>query len=452
MDNVAIVSTAVTAAVSAGMAISGCRAALQNFSGPMAHTWKDDLLAELTAADGTVKYAMDNPESAATDSFFMSAFEHLRTRIDRILQTLGSYKETHQWQAVRCGACCHAQIDDHMQEHAEWLRQWRVDWRPWASAAPMPTKRWALASTVINDTIYSLGGYAAGSSLSTVECLSPSTGKWTSVAPMLTKRRALAAAAVGDRIYAIGGHDGGGGASSSAKDSFFSSVECLDVNTGVWSPIEAMATKREYLAAATSNGAIYALGGDDGDAPLWSVERLDPRAGSWSSVAPMLTRRWALAAVASGDSLYAIGGHDGQNSLNSVERFDLRADRWVVVGPMSVKRRALAAAAVGDCIYALGGHDGQSSLVTVERYDPRSGQQGKWSPVSPMVSRRRALSAAVVDETLFALGGFDDESWLASVERFDSKYQGGSYKSNATLRIAPYHYASPMTPEVEATI
>lgn len=45
-----------------------------------------------------------------------------------------------------------------------------------------------------------------------------------------------------------------------------------------------MTTRRLGVAVAVLGGALYAVGGSDGQAPLNTVERYDPRANKWTQV------------------------------------------------------------------------------------------------------------------------------------------------------------------------
>lgn len=49
-------------------------------------------------------------------------------------------------------------------------------------------------------------------------------------------------------------------------------------------------------------------------------------------------------------ALFALGGNDGSSSLNSVERYDTRLNKWSVVNAM-VARRSSVGAAVLECFH-----------------------------------------------------------------------------------------------------
>ena len=80
-----------------------------------------------------------------------------------------------------------------------------------SGCAPMPTGRVALTSSVVNEKIYVIGGdFDVTSYYDTVEEYDPATNTWTNCGgsgctPMPTARRFLASSVVNEKIYAIGG-------------------------------------------------------------------------------------------------------------------------------------------------------------------------------------------------------------------------------------------------------
>ena len=157
---------------------------------------------------------------------------------------------------------------------------------------------------------------------------------WTNEPPLATARQLLAAATCdapapgsGYRIYALGG--------SPTPGTILATVEAYDTSTGAWSPIGAMPTAREALAATSGPGRLYALGGDNGSGALATHEIYDPAAGTWAAASPLPTARSGLAAVTGRDgSIYAIGGYNGAY-LGTVEAFDPATNAWTGLAPVS---------------------------------------------------------------------------------------------------------------------
>eukprot|EP00966_Prymnesium_polylepis_P034093 792790-Prymnesium_polylepis.1 len=71
---------------------------------------------------------------------------------------------------------------------------------------------------------------------------------------MTARRSLVATAVVGDKIYAIGGNGG---------STYLSSVEVYDPARSVWEAAPPMTTRRSFAAAAVVGGKIYVSGGFD---------------------------------------------------------------------------------------------------------------------------------------------------------------------------------------------
>ncbi|KAL1439803.1 hypothetical protein MTO96_009652 [Rhipicephalus appendiculatus] len=123
------------------------------------------------------------------------------------------------------------------------------------------------------------------------------------VTSMSKHRSAAGVVAFDGHIYALGGHDG---------LSIFGSVERYDVQTGQWSPMPSMLTRRCRLGVAVLRGKIY----------------------QWQFVAPMNVTRSRVALVANCGRLFAVGGYDGVSNLSTVEVYDPEADQWTPIASM----------------------------------------------------------------------------------------------------------------------
>jgi hypothetical protein len=58
--------------------------------------------------------------------------------------------------------------------------------------------------------------------------------------------------------------------------------------------------------------------------------RYDPQSNRWLPGPPLTRKRFALGGAELGGALYAVGGYDGDAYLACAERLDPRTDRWVV--------------------------------------------------------------------------------------------------------------------------
>lgn len=98
-----------------------------------------------------------------------------------------------------------------------------------------------------------------------------------------------------------------------------------------------MTKRRCGVGVAVLKDQLYAVGGHDGQCYLNSVERFDPQTNTWCvfgfdiidnkvktrrtcDVAPTSTCRTSVGVTVLDGAIYAVGGQDGVSCLNVVER------------------------------------------------------------------------------------------------------------------------------------
>jgi len=142
------------------------------------------------------------------------------------------------------------------------------------------------------------------------------------------------------------------------------------------------------------DGALYAVGGYDGQAYLASVERMDPREGRWTPVTSMLGERGGHACAALGHELYAFGGYS-KGALDTCEVYDSRANAWRPMPRMAESRAYGAAVAVGGEVFMVGGllSDMQTHAPLLASYSPGTGAWRHLEVPSQANPRRSFLGA-----------------------------------------------------------
>lgn len=123
------------------------------------------------------------------------------------------------------------------------------------------------------------------------------------------------------------------------------------------------------------------------------VERFEPTSGSWSTLSAQPRHRFGVAAAAVAGALYVVGGHNGQKAVAELERCELRSGakaRWDSLPPAPTPRHGAAATAAAGALYIVGGDDGQS-LASVERFDTAAKQ---WCRLPPLPTGRFGCAAA----------------------------------------------------------
>ena len=146
----------------------------------------------------------------------------------------------------------------------------------WITYSDMPTARYGLTCSEVNDSIYAIGGDSGGFALAKVECFNPFTDTWSTKTDMPTKRSHLGSAVVDGKIFAFGGKKNDGDVE------YLATTECFDPETDNWTVKTEMPTARESPVCSVVNGSIYAIGGYYYDQALSVVECYDPVADSWT--------------------------------------------------------------------------------------------------------------------------------------------------------------------------
>ena len=233
--------------------------------------------------------------------------------------------------------------------------------------------------------------------------------RWQALAQMPEPRSRLALASSEGQLYAIGGETASG--VSDAVDIYLPQAD--DWMRGPDKP-----TAVANVGAVAIEGRIYVPGGSmDGGRMSDRLEILDPQTETWSEGSPMPSGVGAYALAAADGQLYLFGGWDGAAYSARVLRYDPASDAWDVRAPMPAARAFAGAGALqvdGTRIYVVGGYDGQSELDRCEVYDP---QTDAWDRCPAMNAPRAGLGTAVIGNTLYAIGGGWD-SYLVENEYY----------------------------------
>jgi len=253
---------------------------------------------------------------------------------------------------------------------------------------------------------------------------------WQQTTPFQQARRALAATTSGNYIYVIGGID--------SSDNYVNTVEYSTFNPdgtlNKWRKTSGLIEGRFYLAAASFNGFVYALGGakgalGSGNMPIASVEKAkilaDGSLGPWRLENYLTTPRRGTKAVFYGNHIYAIGGYNG-TFLRSIERADAKADgslsEWILEDEQAnIDRYIHSATIFNGNIYLLGGHvhdDNKVSYGDIEMsHILANGNLSSWVIEKSILQNPRFIASSfAMTRFLYILGGHDGARRLQSVE------------------------------------
>jgi hypothetical protein len=316
-----------------------------------------------------------------------------------------------------------------------WIPDWKVQ-----PAFQIPRR--ALAAAADGRHIYVIGGmdnndqYVAQVEYAPINA-DGSLGTWQSTAALSEPRFYLASVIVANYLYAIGGANGQRGQSNIPSATVERAPIQADGSLGAWRRVSYLATPRRGLQAAVYRNHLYAIGGYNGGF-LKSVERAD--LGSDGTLSPWrldpeqaIVDRYIHSATQLGDNLYLLGGHEQSSktvSYGDVEMSHIAADGtlrpWEIQKTILNTPRFIASAfAMNRYIYMLGGHDGRNRLRSVEVAPlDAQGRVGPWTFTTPLREERSAAALAVHGDKVYVLGGMGVGGALNSVEMAEQEPDG----------------------------
>ena len=196
------------------------------------------------------------------------------------------------------------------------------------------------------------------------QMLSGVPGTWTAIAPLPTGRGFLGSATDHNGIvYAIGGLVYG--------DGHTSEVDAYNPATNAWTKVASLPTAAAggVVAVTGQNGIIYAIGAGNGDGTD-QVNAYNPATNTWTVEAPVPNSASNLAAAYSNGIIYAIGGSTTAGNTNEVEAYNTATNIWTTVASLPTARSNLVAAGSGGMIYVMGGGLNSGSITEVDAYNP----------------------------------------------------------------------------------
>lgn len=230
-------------------------------------------------------------------------------------------------------------------------------------------------------------------------------GSWPTVANLGSGNGGLAAASSGGNIYAIGGY----------TNAIVGTVEEYNPSNQTLTTVASLPQPVQNPGAATgSNGTIYAIGGDPGSGYTSNVYAYAPSLNTWTQVASLPTARGYLtAATGSNGIIYAIGGYGSGGISAEVDAYNPTTNTWTTVAPLPVALENSAAATGPDGkIYVIGGQGASGPSDQVFSYDPTA---NTWAPVTSLPAALGYLAATTgPDGTIYAIGGQNSSDQLVS--------------------------------------
>ncbi len=215
----------------------------------------------------------------------------------------------------------------------------------WTAAPDLPENRSAMATAVIDGSVYLLGGSLGSSPTATVFAYDPISTTISEKQEMSVPRSRAAAAVVDGKIYLIGGAD---------ELDALATVEVYDPASDTWETLADMPEARWSPAAVVNDGKIYVIGGgtshprDEFRQVYATLQVYDPSTNTWDTAADMPTARCALGAFVYDGLIYAVGGSVyWWTFTGAVEIYDPVTDTWSTGAAIPVPRESFATVQTG---------------------------------------------------------------------------------------------------------
>ncbi len=297
----------------------------------------------------------------------------------------------------------------------------------WGALTPLPTARSRHAVAHIGTNLYILGGETTGGRLlRSMDRYDLTVNRWSALAPLPEAVSNLAVARIGEFLYVAGGTRAADpeNASPEAEPSASLNGALWRYSTvdDRWEVLGDLPVPVAGAALAADETTLYLVGGWDGQAmrdELWALtvgsgaETQEADAQEWRLLDRMETARSFLGAVVVNGAIFVVGGFDGQRELARADAYSLADARWQALPPMAEPRSGLALVYDGVALVALGG-GWLDTVNTHERYDPLV---EVWSNFpSPLAGSWRHLGAASQDGRLYLLGGWSGDYLDAHVQ------------------------------------
>jgi len=193
---------------------------------------------------------------------------------------------------------------DRLLDKAEY---YDVDSDKWSMLPPMPTKRQHIFGDISGENIYIAGGLLClkceeEEQLSAdLDVYNISNNRWSSLPAMPTSRQNPLVSIVEDSIYVIGGMDN----SNNIKP-----VEVFDVQTQTWKKISDVPEPGFFAGSVVYRNKIFILDGAEENEEQTDIFVYDPAKRKWGKTTPLPYPVKLAGFTISENKLYVVGGCD----------------------------------------------------------------------------------------------------------------------------------------------
>ena len=267
---------------------------------------------------------------------------------------------------------------------------YNISTNTWSTKASLTTPRQSPVLRAVSGKLYLIGGQNTGAPvgekmLKDVWEYDPSTNEWTQKTDMPTKREDMASAVIDNKIYVIGGLQEGG--------TIIAKVEVYTPATDTWETKSDMPDPRWSADFGCAyDGKIYLISGSDTFAdyptlyPSARVDEYDPAGDSWVQKTNITTARCYKEAEEVNGKIYVMGGatdHAQTSHRDENEAYNVATDTWSTKTDVPIAVRGAGMASYNGKVYYCGGSTGSGSDTAqgnLYEYDPAIEEsESKWT-------------------------------------------------------------------------
>ncbi len=274
----------------------------------------------------------------------------------------------------------------------------RGDDLSWSQGPAVPTARTEVATAILEDELYVIGGFEENSQpTGVVEVLDLLEEEWRQVAGLPTPLHHARALAIDGRVHVFGGYN---------AIPFQATPTHLVYDPGEdnWTQGPPLPRARGGHGAAVLDGEAYLVGGVGTDGELVEqTDVYDPDNETYTQAAQLPTPRDHLGVAASEGWIHAVGGRSQSLDSNMDTHEVMRpGEGWIEAPPMPTARGGVDAAAVDGWIVVAGGEASDKTFDEVEAWHPR---EGGWVDWPSLPTARHGLGADGYDSRLITTAG-----------------------------------------------
>ncbi len=239
----------------------------------------------------------------------------------------------------------------------------------WTVKASAPTPRSIAGGAVINGKFYVVGGCFWSDCriglTNILEMYDPDTDVWTTKEPMPTALNSMATGVIDNKLYVVGGMQ------ECAPCTPMNILQMYDPVTNTWQTKSPMPTPRINPKAGVMNGKLYVAGGYVNGIPVNTLEVYDPATDSWTTKATMPTGRILAGFEPVNNLLYATGESYVLNPADITYVYNPLSDSWSFEPANPLPTNMSAVATLNGSIYVAGGYSNDGGgWATVETFTP----------------------------------------------------------------------------------